>query len=286
MPKLDPTSLIGSIAEHAGIRLEITGRPLGGEVGAAFVRGPDGRAGVLTSIGYRPVDHIHQTAQVLRTARDHGLPVPSYDLVVELPETVAVVQQRLPGTAPAVRDRALAEAMVQANARMAGLLDGLFEVPVPDLFLSHSGPGFCVHESLQMFSDRTRRLLEWVREVGAETSGGSDAIDGVDLVHLDFHPGNVLVDGEGRLSGIVDWDGLGRGDRRLDLVTLRFEAAPAGFDAATVRWLDGLLDEILDPATLRAFWAHMSLRSVDWVIRHYSPADVEDRLDVAESRMR
>jgi hypothetical protein len=29
----------------------------------------------------------------------------------------------------------------------------------------------------------------------------------------------------------------------------------------------------------------MSLRSVDWVIRHYTPSDVEDRLDTAEQRM-
>jgi hypothetical protein len=32
-----------------------------------------------------------------------------------------------------------------------------------------------------------------------------------------------------------------------------------------------------------ACWAHMSLRLVDWSIRHLGPADVEAWLDVADS---
>ena len=43
--------------------------------------------------------------------------------------------------------------------------------------------------------------------------------------------------------------------------------------------LTGRLDEFLldavAPERLRAFWAHMSLRLVDWAIRHHTRADVE-----------
>ena len=60
-------------------------------------------------------------------------------------------------------------------------------------------------------------------------------------MHLDFHPGNVLVDG-GRVTGVVDWDGAGRGDRLFDLVTLRFE----------VPRLDGYLHEAVPADRLRA----------------------------------
>lgn len=49
------------------------------------------------------------------------------------------------------------------------------------------------------------------------------------LLHLDFHPGNVLVSG-GRLRGLVDWTNACAGDPRADLArTWSFLAArPAG----------------------------------------------------------
>lgn len=48
------------------------------------------------------------------------------------------------------------------------------------------------------------------------------------------------------ITGFVNWDGAARGDRRLDLVTLRM---------------------------------------ADWAIRHFTPAGVEHWLDLAEQRM-
>jgi hypothetical protein len=36
---------------------------------------------------------------------------------------------------------------------------------------------------------------------------------------------------------------------------------------------------------LRGYWAHMSLRMVDWVIRHYDESHVDTWLTVAESGM-
>lgn len=279
--KLDVDQLLDAVRQE-GVELELIGRAADGEVGAAFVRWPDGREGVLTGIGRPLADEVRRTASLLELARERGVPVPAYDLVVDLPDGVAIVQQRLPGAVPAVRDRALAEAMLATLDTFADVLADRPDVEAPDLHLLKSGPGFCVHESLEAYSPRTRRLLAWVRDVGA---GTPSAMTGGDLVHLDFHPGNVLVDATGQLTGVVDWDGIGRGDRLFGLVNLRFEAAPAGFPPDVISWLDGLLDERLAPEVLRLYWASMSLRSVDWVIRHYSPADVDDRLDVAESRM-
>jgi len=102
--------------------------------------------------------------------------------------------------------------------------------------------------------------------------------DGDDLCHLDFHPGNMLVDG-GRITGLVDWDGSCRGNRYLDLVTLRFDLALRAPDLTG--WLDGLLRDAVPAEQLAAFWAHMSLRLVDWAIRHHGPAEVDLWLSVA-----
>jgi aminoglycoside phosphotransferase (APT) family kinase protein len=104
-----------------------------------------------------------------------------------------------------------------------------------------------------------------------------------DAVHLDFQPDNVLADG-GVPTGVVDWDGAGRGDRRLDLVTLRFGLAGRAGRNVVAR-LDAILDD-LPLAVLRPAWAHMSLRMVDWMIRHHDDDLVDAWLTVAESGMR
>jgi Phosphotransferase enzyme family len=282
--RLDPDHLVAVVNEHSAAGLTLVGPAPGGQVGAAYVRWPGGREGVLTWLPDMAVDHVRQTAGILTLARTRGLPVPAYDLIAEVPGALAIVQERLPGDPPHRPDRALVEQLVELAEGFAGLLAGRRDVEVPDMFLRRSGPGFCLHRPLELHSARTRRMLAWVSDVGASEPS---AMVGDDLVHLDYHPGNVLVSapedpGGGRITGVVDWDGIGRGDRRFCLVTLRFAMLA---DPATGRWLDGLLDEVLDPATLRLYWAHMSLRQVDWAIRHFSPGDVDDWLDLAETRM-
>ncbi|HEX3753166.1 MAG TPA: phosphotransferase [Streptosporangiaceae bacterium] len=98
-----------------------------------------------------------------------------------------------------------------------------------------------------------------------------------------FHHENLLVRG-GRITGVVDWDGAGRGDRRFDLVTLRFTLRPGNSTAGARSRLDTILDA-LPPDVLRPAWAHMSLRMADWAIRHFSPADVPYWLDLAGTRL-
>ncbi|WP_329002112.1 phosphotransferase [Kribbella sp. NBC_00709] len=275
--KLDAEQLLLEVNERSGAGLTFVGRAAAGEVGAGFVRWPDGRDGVLTR-GFGSLDDLRRTARVLEAARSHGLPIPQYQLLTEVPDGVGVVQERLPGRPPEVIDRALLESMIALTDRFAGLAADL---PVPSMYLLESGPGFCLHESLLRYDDRTRRLLDWVRAVGRDEPSG---MTGDDLVHLDFHTGNVLVDDAGELTGIVDWDGIGRGDRRFGLVTLRFDAH-VRLPGTDLTWFDELLENVLSPAVLRLYWAHMSLRLVDWSIRHHTPADTTDWLDFAEPRM-
>lgn len=62
---------------------------------------------------------------------------------------------------------------------------------------------------------------------------------------------------------------------------LRYEGPAPGDPAGPV---DELLAEELRPEELRWYWAHMSLRMVDWAIRHYTPADVDEWITFAERR--
>jgi aminoglycoside phosphotransferase (APT) family kinase protein len=292
VPRLDAASVLEQLRTATGTGLELIGPLPGGEVGAALVRWPDGRNGVLTHWGDASDEgwaHVQRTAELLDVARGAGIPAPRYELVTRLPDRIAVVQERLPGEPPSRVDLAMVEHLVAIAGRGADLLQDRPDVPATELYLLRSGPGFCLHQPLAQYDDRTRRLLDLIRRIG---TASPHRMHGDDLVHTDFHPGNVLVDRTGAVTGVVDWDGVGRGDHRFALVTLRFDLAVPGVDAqdrsarsAAARWLDNRIDELVDQATLRAYWAHMGLRLVDWAIRHHGPDEVDRWLTVAASRL-
>ncbi|MEU4238383.1 phosphotransferase [Actinoplanes sp. NPDC026619] len=269
--RLDAPRVLDRIFDITGVRLVLEGPCPGGEIGAAYVSWPDGRRSVLTSART-------QCGPLADRARQAGVPTARHELTARVDGVRVIVQQRLPGVPPVTLDTALVRQMLQVNDRLAGVLAGEPAPQPAPLHLTADGPGFCLHEPLRQYSDRSARLLERVRATGA--ASGSQMI-GDDLVHMDFHAGNVLVD-DGRLTGVVDWDGAVRGDRHLDLVTLRFYLggmAPA---------LTGPVDErlaLIPARRRRAYWAHMSLRQVDWSIRHHDAATVEKWLTVAEEGM-
>ena len=97
--RLDARTFVQLVNEYAGTDLELLGPAPGGQVGAAFVRWPDGREGVLTR-GHGTAGACASTADILRLARSRGLPVPRYELVTEVPGAVAIVQERLAGQPP------------------------------------------------------------------------------------------------------------------------------------------------------------------------------------------
>jgi Phosphotransferase enzyme family len=277
VPRLEAARAVDIIAGATGVRLEIVGRAAGGEVGAAYVRWPDGHRSVLT-VG-RP-----DVAPLLDRARAAGVPAPRYELAVGDGDLTYLVQTLLPGAPPKVVDRTLVDALFEINARLAGVVADRADLPAPSLYLRSDGPGFCLHEPLARYDRRTAHVLDWVRDVGA----GGDTADGDDLVHLDFHPTNVLTeagpDGRRAVTGVVDWDGAARGDGRLDLVTLRFDLALRAPDLTES--VDERLAAVLPVERWRAYWAHMSLRQLDWSIRHHTPDAVDFWLHVIEDGRR
>ena len=79
----------------------------------------------------------------------------------------------------------------------------------------------------------------------------------------------MLVDSFGRLTGIIDWDGWSRGDRWFSLEVLSFDLRSRCKDPATRRHLTDLITDAVEPDRLRAYRASLSLRLVDWSIRHH-----------------
>jgi aminoglycoside phosphotransferase (APT) family kinase protein len=276
--RLDAQGMIATIQAETGLRLRFDGPCRGGQVGAAYVLWPDGHRSVLT---WRPGIDLAQLREgplaVIEALRAIGYPAPAAELTVADGDAVAQVWELMPGAPVERLTTALLHQVLALNARQAGALAGHGDIPAMNLFLAGDGPGFCLHEPLRQHNARTRRLDDWITGVGAAHPG---PLAGDDAVHGDFQPANFLADGD-RITGVVDWDGAARGDLRLDLVTLRFGVHTIPADPGVTERLDRMLDAIA-PGALAPLWAHMSLRMTDWAIRHFTPADVEHWLDLAE----
>jgi phosphotransferase family enzyme len=274
------TTVLRELADIAGVHLADGGRCHGGQIGASYVRWPDGHVSVLTALPTGQLTEARRAESLTAIARAAGVPAPRFELIAELPSVTAIVQERLSGTPPATISRQLVTGMVEVNQRCRGLLADQTDLPPPSLYLRTDGPGFCLHDPMASYDGGTARLLAAIHEVGAAEP---ECLDGADLVHFDFHPENVLVDAAGQISGIVDWDAAQRSDGSFDLFTLRFVLARTAPDLGD--WIGGLLAETAAPHVLRACWAHLSLRLIDWSIRELTPADVSAWVDVAADLM-
>ncbi|HEX3811670.1 MAG TPA: phosphotransferase [Mycobacteriales bacterium] len=287
-----PGPVLAQIADRTGVVLElITMARQGYSGGAAYVRWPDGRDGVVTC---PPVstELMHLTAEILALAKSRGLPVPRHDLVVQLADGgTAVVQERLPGRHIRQVDVAMVDALVEMNDRFAGLLSGRPDVPRPSLCLRRSAEHRPRHELLDRYSARTREMLQLIQEIGDEVP---DHIAGDDLLHVDYARGNVLSDENGRITGVVDWNlGVARGDRLLALVSLRsdlqwsalFPEGAGGVERAAIDHLDRILEARIDLTTLRAYWAFWTLMKLDGLIEENAPRAIELFLDLGFRRL-
>ncbi len=272
--------MIHAVRASTGVQFDLVGPCRGGQVGAAYVRWPDGHLAVLK---WRPdislADVERGPLAIVGILRAAGYPAPATELVAPAGTGVVTVQELRPGTEVSHLNLNLLDQALELNRLQTGVLAGHAQIEPMKLYLASDGGGFCLHEPLRQHSDRTAALERWIHGIGAAYP---DYLAGDDAVHCDFQPANILVS-DGRITGVIDWDGPARGDCRLDLVTLRFGVHAIRCDPEVVRTLDQLLEsfpaEILLPA-----WAHMSLRMVDWAIRHFTAADVEHWLDLAEQR--
>jgi aminoglycoside phosphotransferase (APT) family kinase protein len=124
--------------------------------------------------------------------------------------------------------------------------------------------------TLRDHSDRSRQLLARCQD---SVRRFVDRVPEADsIVHWDFTPDNVLVRA-GRVSGVIDWEGVRAGDPAFDLVTLAFYAP----GTPVLEHELGRLD-----AGLRAVYqAHLCVRQAEWSLRRHDAATGERMLDYA-----
>ena len=255
--------------------------------GAWFAVDRHGRHVVLkwtTDLSARP--RFEAVAAQLDDLRAAGAPVPRY-LAIEVVEDVLVVaQERLGGRADVPVTERTVDDVLAVNELQAGVTSGVRDPAWGELVrhtLTVGEDGWCVHETLRAWSPRSRALLDRIETTGEDAR--PEWFPATGAVHVDLHPGNLLLADDGAVVGIVDWDGSLVGDHRFDLTSFAFcqevEGAFRGSTASMQRVWD-VAEATIEPLVLRAYAAHQALRLVDWMIRHHTPDDVARWLDAAE----
>ncbi len=281
--------LVQALNDRARCGLEITGIIEQGQSGAAYVRWPDGRNAVVTT-AFGAMAHMRQTADVLAEVRMRGIPVPEHQFLFEIrPGTVAVVQERLPGTTVKAPDVAAVEAVVAVNDRFASLLADRPDVAPPPLSLGRPGDPSST-EPLRRHSARSRRLLRVIRR----TAGAAPDVAGDDLVHVDLTVPNMLFDRDGGITGVIDWNyGVARGDRNYALVKLLHNLSHAAMTKdgnqhptdAAVDYVGRVVEERMDPAVIRRYWAHQTVNALYGSDRWGTEQAFMTHLALGESRL-
>lgn len=204
--------------------------------------------------------------------RELGYPAPRYVRV----EDDWALQEELPGE-PLEPWRPLAEEIATQLHALHALHAEAFPVAAPGSWrrvvvssVLSGARSYLRLATLRDHSDRSRELLgrcqDAVRHFGDRVPEMSA------IVHWDFTPDNVLVC-EGRVAGVIDWDGVRAGDPQFDLVTLAFYAP------GTAQLGDAL--SALDPGLRSVYQAHLCVRQVEWSLRRHDAATGDRMLTYA-----
>jgi hypothetical protein len=222
--------------------------------------------------------NYRQAAQVTDLLRGANYPAPRYVLAGVLDGISYSIQQELLGTPHQTTTTDLISRLVELNrlqARRAITQFRDWPAPVVDTVL-FGGDGFCLLDPLRNYSPTTAEILNVIQAM--VTTHADDEVETNDIVHFDFHQGNILVH-EDAISGVIDWDGTCSGDCVFDLVTLLFYHYDRQ-DLRKLLWTEAL--ERAGPGPLRIYLAHMILRQIDWSIRYYDSAIVQRYIGRAE----
>jgi aminoglycoside phosphotransferase (APT) family kinase protein len=135
----------------------------------------------------------------MRTASVAGLPVPDIVMTSAVADHPAVLMTLAPGATVVTALGADAERAGEIGRKLGELLGRINEIPAPaglapaDAWLDRAGP------SLAPLRDRLAALPHADR-----------------LLHLDFHPENVLMEGDA-ITAVIDWPNTLPGPPHIDL---------------------------------------------------------------------
>jgi Phosphotransferase enzyme family len=283
LESLNARQAVDLLSATTGTPYQLVGRLAGGETGAHECVDPDGRR-VVVKWELAPASQVQRLCAVGladRLREQAGWPVPR-QTTVETGNCLFVIQDLLPGEPIARLTHSLVDRLLELHAARAGLEQPDDASRWPEQLietLTIGGVGYCVHDSLRNHDARTARLIDRVEAIGYSVE--ADALTGHDIVHWDFHPGNVL-EIDGRVSAVIDTDFVTTGDAAFDLATLAVSSLATDCEPGVRRRVLDLGVRGLDEPKRAAYVGHLLLRYLDWSIRKTRVEAVEFWLGAAD----
>ena len=211
-------ALVEWINSHHGTRYALGGS-VGGTHGAWLLEGAGSERAVLKR-GRTPahLEGMVRLDAIIEHVRARGYPTPRYlHYGADATGRRYTVQELAPGTLLGTLSPETVEVMLELNERHADV-----HIPTTQDWARYvyatvyeGDSGWA--ETMRTHSRESAALWESFARA-AEPYRGQPLWDG-DLVHSDFHEGQVLVEG-GRVSAVVDFENAGKGTRVQDLMTL------------------------------------------------------------------
>ena len=212
------------------------------------------------------LDAVEREAAGMRGGREAGIPAPEVLRIQAVGEWACLLTTWCPG-------QTLVEALRSgSDPDLLGCACGRLQAR---LNLAPPPPGFAPGDG-------------WLRTTREEDAVLAPVRDGMALrlLHLDFHPLNILVDGH-VATGVVDWVNASAGDPRQDLarslavLRLVLEREPVPGDSSAVvaaldrAWLRGYEEVAGHPAALDRFLVWAGLRTVRDLAGKVSPTTLD-----------
>ena len=255
----------------AAVGVTLVGKLAGGEgTGGYDVRTPDGTRAVLKVVAdetyHRPM---------LDALRARGYPVPvlldsgwvdgsSYEI------TEYIAGSPRPDPLPAHLPQLVALNDLQRDVGVPGRRPWVEDMVTT---ITEGRVGYCELHTLRAHDgallDRLQHIAESSRDLDVATT---------DVVHCDFTTYNILFDGDD-VTGVIDWSGATSGDATFDLVSLAFYT----YDPTRREQILHAARTRTDPRALQLYAAHMTLRQVDWSLRHHNGETAQWHMDAGLS---
>ncbi|MGW5363868.1 phosphotransferase family protein [Actinopolymorpha pittospori] len=236
---------VNVIAAHYGVSAaDVSPAPQQGQVNLTVFLGQD----LVLRIPRKTVheDLLAKEAAVIPVAQSAGVPTAtlvSYDASRKTVDVPYMILERVHG--PTLGEFGYEpEASVRAHASLAEILAVLHKLRRDDIgsIAGVSEPSeFSAErlvESLVKAGELGRTQARWLKDWFAflETQGASASMSESVLVHGDVSPSNLIVDGKGQVTAIIDWGKADWGDPVRDFLYLPLRALPSllsGYRLAT-----------------------------------------------------
>ena len=274
------------LSETTGRNFELVGRLTGGETGAHEVRGPDNERLVLKWELDPSSQALRRVAVGLtdRLQNEAHWPVPRQELF-DIGDWLLITQELLPGRPVETLTHDLLDQMFELHHARLGLARHEDRSSWPRHLietLAVGGVGYCLHEPLRSHDRRTADLIDRIENLA--TALDPYALTGHDIVHWDWHPGNLL-EVDGQLSAVIDNDFVTTGDSAFDLVTVAIVSLNTVCEDGVRDRIDTFAFDGLSQQRRQAYEAHLLLRLIDWAIRAQRPDDIEFWVHEAHGRL-